>query len=163
MRGGSGADGEDAEGDALPVVPRGYGRCTRSDEGGDVAEGVAGDAERFQKVAETARQFQRGDVQEGGVGSSKGGEGADRHAGAGGVGVQVIGQNVQLNTMSLGDLDKQIMEIAKRIGPEAQKLVEGELVTDGGKRKRGGGVSDSAGTATGSGSAAGNAQGAAKT
>ena len=81
----------------------------------------------------------------------------------GGVGVQVIGQNVQLNTMSLGDLDKQIMEIAKRIGPEAQKLVEGELVTDGGKRKRGGGVSDSAGTATGSGSAAGNAQGAAKT
>src|SRR3990167_3018638 len=83
MRGGSGADGEDAEGDALPVVPRGYGRCTRSDEGGDVAEGVAGDAERFQKVTETARQFQRGDVQEGGVGSGKGGEVADRHAGAG--------------------------------------------------------------------------------
>lgn len=51
--------------------------------------------------------------------------------GGNGSAITINAQNAQFNNLSMADIDRKLVEIAERLGPEATKLVQAEVRGDG--------------------------------
>ena len=77
---------------------------------------------RFSENEETSRKASLDALRAAGAGVDPGGNGSA---------ITIHAQNAQFNHLSMADLDRKLVEIGEKLGPEAAKLVQAELRGDG--------------------------------